>query len=91
MKKIPKEIVEKIEERNRLNKEISKWLYDNVYAYGCNPESAEIVAKVSGREQGTKDCKEWCDQQNPYEDWYYGDYYWETECRGKFLKMHFDC
>ena len=23
------------------------------------------------------------------EDWYEGDYYWETECKGKYLHMEF--
>lgn len=91
MKKIPKEIVEKIELRNKLNQEISEWLSDNTDALDCDTEYAEIVTEVAGKEQGTAECKEWCDQHNPYEDWYYGNYYWETEVEGKYLKMPFDC
>ena len=90
MNKIPKEIVDKIEQRNALNEEIRAWCNKNLDMDGMSSDSAEITDFYRGDEQGTEDCKEWCDQWQIYEDWFRGDYFWETECEGKFLHMPFE-
>ena len=90
MGKIPKEIVDKIEQRNALDEEIKAWCKENLDMDGMNSKYAEITDYHNGDEQGTEKCKEWCDQTCIYEDWYTGDYYWETECSGKYLHMTFD-
>ncbi len=90
MKKIPKVIVDKIQQRNALNKEIHEWLAENVDLEGMNTMLADIVEETLGDEQGTEGCKEWCDQVCLGEDWYFGNYYWETEYPGKYLHMEFD-
>lgn len=91
MKKIPKEIVDKIEQRNALNKEIEKWCYENLDMDGMSSDYARITDFHNGNEHGTDDCKEWCDQWQIYEDWYRGVYYWETEYENKYLAMDYDC
>ncbi len=90
MSKIPKEIVDKIEQRNALNEEIAKWCKKNLDMSGMDSDSADITDCYIGNEQGEDDCKEWCDQICMGEDWYMGDYYWETEYEGKYLHMKFD-
>lgn len=89
MDKIPKEIVDKIEQRNALNEEIEEWCSKNLYMDGMDSNYAGITAEYSGEEQGTDECKEWCDQLCMGEDWYVGDYYWETEYEGRYLHMKF--
>lgn len=90
MSKIPKEIVEMIEERNRLDEKIKNWCEENLDMSGMNSKFAEIVDYHNGEEQGTDDCKEWCNQYvGFFEDDFYGDYYWETENENKFLHMEF--
>lgn len=91
MSKIPKEIVDKIEQRNALNKEIEKWCYENLDMDGMSSDYARITDFHNGNEQGTDDCKEWCDQWQIYEDWYRGVYYWETEYENKYLAMDYEC
>ena len=90
MNRIPKEIVDKIEQRNALNKEISKWCRKNLDMDGMDTDSANITDYHTGQEQGTQHCKEWCDQHCLGEDWYVGHYYWETEYKGKYLHMDFN-
>lgn len=90
MSKIPKEIVDKIEQRNALNEEIAKWCKENLEMDGMNSDFADITDYHTGGEQGRDDCKGWCDQTCKGEDWYEGDYYWETEYEGKYLHMDFD-
>lgn len=90
MSKIPKEIVDKIEQRNALNEEIAKWCRKNLDMSGMDSDYADITDCYTGNEQGEEDCKEWCDQICRVEDWYTGDYYWETEYEGKYLHMKFD-
>lgn len=89
-KKIPKAIVDKIQQRNELDKEIHEWLKENVDLEGMDTRNADIVDDVSGDKQGTEEREEWCDQRCIGEDWYMGDYYWETEYPGKYLHMEFD-
>lgn len=59
---IPKQIVDKIEKRNELNKEIGKWCKDNLDMEGMYAGGAEITDYHTGEEQGTEKRKEWCDQ-----------------------------
>lgn len=90
MNKIPKEIVDKIEQRNALNEEIEEWCSKNLDMDGMDSNYADITDEYDGEEQGTDKCKEWCDQLCRGEDWYVGDYYWETEYEGRYLHMKFD-
>lgn len=90
MKKIQKDIVDKIELRNRLNEEIKEWAEEHLDLDGMDIDCADIVDYHTGNEQGTEECKEWCDQTCMGEDWYAGDYYWETEYAGKYLHMGFN-
>ena len=62
---------------------------ENLDIDGMNSDFADITDYHTGGEQGGDDCKEWCDQTCKGEDWYEGDYYWETECKGKYLHMEF--
>lgn len=89
MKKIQKDIVDKIELRNRLNEEIKEWAEEHLDLDGMDIDCADIVDYHTGNKQGTEECKEWCDQTCIGEDWYMGDYFWETECAGKYLHMEF--
>ena len=91
MKKIPKKIVDKVEQRNKLNEEIRAWCQENLDMDGMDSDYANIMDRHKGKEQETEECKEWCDQYDGYfEDDCYGDYYWETEYPGKYLHMYFD-
>lgn len=83
MSKIPKEIVDKIEQRNALNEEIERWCRKSLEMDGMDSDFADITDCHTGNEQGEEDCKEWCDQECM------GDYYWETEYEGKYLHMQF--
>lgn len=93
MNKIPKKIVEMVEERNRLDKAINKFVNeeigDDVY---YDTQNAAIVNsnQVRGKEQGCSNCKEYCDQEMIWEDSGCGVYYWETEVKGKFLEIPYD-
>ena len=90
MSKIPKEIVDKIEQRNKLNEEIEAWCKENLDMGGMCSDSADITDYHTGEEQGNDKCKEWCEQWTGYcEDDYYGHYYWETEYTEKYLHMEF--
>jgi hypothetical protein len=90
MNKIPKEIVDKIEQRNALNEEIGKWCNENLDMDGMDSDYADITDYHTGQEQSGEVCKEWCAQQQLGEDCYVGDYYWITEYEGKYLHMKFD-
>ncbi len=90
--KIPKIIVDKIMIRNKLNAEIEAWVNDNLDFddEDYNVSDITITDSHTGHQQGSEECKEWCDQhQGIVEDCYYGDYYWETEVDGKFLCIPF--
>lgn len=93
MNKIPKRIVDMIEERNRLNREITEFVNNeignDVY---WNTDQADIVGEdnITGDEQGDENCREWCDQTMWGEDCGCGFYYWETEVKGKILRMDFE-
>ena len=43
MSKIPKEIVDKIEQRNKLNEEIETWCKENLDMDGMDPDYADIT------------------------------------------------
>ena len=91
MSKIPKEIVDKIEQRNRLNEEIKAWCNENLDMEGMNSDYADITDHYDGEVNSFEDeeGREWCDQYQIDEDSFYGDYYWETEYSGKYLHMRF--
>ena len=91
MSKIPKEIVDKIEQRNRLNEEIRAWCNENLNMDGMNSDFADITDYYAGDVnsfEGEEE-SEWCDQYQIGEDSFSGDYYWETEYLGKYLHMEF--
>ncbi len=88
--KIPKEIVDKIELRNNLNEEIKEWCEENIDIEGMNPRYADITDYHTGDDQGTDEGREWSDQTILGEDWFCGEYYWETEYEGKYLHMSFE-
>ena len=48
---IPREIREKIEQRNQLDEEIAGWFQENVDAYGCDIKNAYVVDEPKGEEQ----------------------------------------
>lgn len=52
MNKIPKEIVDKIEQRNTLNEEIAEWCKENLDMDGMDSDFADITSYHSGEEQG---------------------------------------
>ena len=59
MSKIPKEIVDKIEQRNKLNEEIETWCKENIDIDGIDSDCADITDNHTGNEQGSDECKEW--------------------------------
>lgn len=88
--KIPKEIVDKINLRNKLNQEIANWCNENLDMEGMSSDYAIITDYHKGKEQHNTGRKEWCVQRCIYEDWYAGDYFWETEYPQKYLCMSFE-
>lgn len=94
MGKIPKEIVEKVELRNKLNEEIREWCNENIDDMeDFDVDYATIEPFPVGQEQRGDGRKEWCEQHQDafIDDIFWGEYYWETEVESKFLHMHFDC
>lgn len=85
---IPKEIREKIEQKLKLDEEISQWAQNNIDVEGLFFESMKIVDEPSGDEQ---DEGEYCDQSLGYfEDSYYGYYYYPLD-NGKYLCFYYEC
>ena len=88
--KIPKEIVDKMEQVNALTLEIDKWMYDNLdclegskhanrswHGEFIHEEPYQFTDKPTGSKQGDG---EYCEQHAGYcEDDYYGKYYYPTE------------
>ena len=73
MSKIPKEIVDKIEQRNKLNEEIETWCKENLNMGGMCSDGVDITDHHTGDEQATVKGREWCEQRTGYcEDDYYG-------------------
>lgn len=68
MSKIPKEIVDKIEQRNKLNEEIETWGKEHLDMDGMDSDCADITDHHIGKEQGNDECKEWSEQWSGYED-----------------------
>ena len=83
--KISKDIADKIELVNKLNKEIGTYLKENVETEGCL--DLKIVDKPKGREQGEG---EYCDQVYHGEDWFTGTYYYPIEDSNKYLAMAYE-
>ena len=86
---IPKEIREKIEQRNELNKEIQFWCEKNLEMDGMHSSEAYIIDEPKGENQEVEYGEEWCDQKILGEDWYVGTYYWKMD-DGRYLCMPFD-
>lgn len=86
---IPKEIREKIEQKLKLDEEISQWAQNNIDVEGYFFESMKIVDEPSGDEQ---DEGEYCDQGcfGYSEDSYYGYYYYPLD-NGKYLCFYYEC
>lgn len=86
--RIPKEIRQKIEQKLKLDDEISDWIKENLDAEDMCFESIEIVNYPTGREQ----CNgEWCNQSVGYcGDDFYGYYYWPMD-NGQYLCMYYEC
>lgn len=85
---IPKEIREKIEKKLELDKEIRKWIDDNLYKEGLFFDSMEIVDKPTGKKQRNGD---YCNQAvGHYEYEFYGYYYWLLD-NEKYLRMYYEC
>ena len=55
MSKIPKEIVDKIEQRNRLNEEIKAWCNENLDMDGMDSDSADITDHYVGEVNSFED------------------------------------
>lgn len=53
MSKIPKEIVDKIEQRNKLNEEIEAWCKENLDMDGMCSDCADITDHYDGKQVGT--------------------------------------
>lgn len=54
MSKIPKEIVDKIEQRNKLNEEIETWGKEHLDMDGMDSDCADITDHHIGKEQGSR-------------------------------------
>lgn len=90
MSKIPKEIVDKIEQRNKLNEEIETWCKENLDVAGMCSYCADITDHHTGDEQRSNRCRKLCEQRIGYcKVDYHGHYYWKTEYPGKYLHMEF--
>lgn len=84
--RIPKEIREKIEQRNELSEEMEEWLKENTDIVGCDIEHAYITDELAGFPQRDG---EYCNQRILGEDWFVGEYYWKMD-NGKFLCVHYE-
>lgn len=84
--KIPREIREKIEQRIKLDDELTKWFGENLDIEGCDHRYAFITDEAKGEEQIDG---EYCDQRQIDDDWFSGKYYWEMD-NGKYLCMNFE-
>ena len=101
MAKLPKDIVEKMEQVNKLTEEISKWFYDNdMDLEGTEHENTDYHGKFRHRDYyeftdtptGTEQRDgEYCEQHQDVmiEDSYYGKYYYPTE-KGNYFKVDFE-
>ena len=94
--KIPKEIVEKMEQVNLLMNEVDKWLYENANIEGSihDHEHGGVYDysdwytfrdEPTGEEQNGG---EYCDQRHDGEDGWIGKYYYPTE-KGKYFMFEF--
>ena len=88
---IPKEISEKMREVNRLNNEIIDWMQENIDCDGITSfvgKFWDIVPEPQGEEQDDNG-EEYCNQSNPYEDCYFGEYYYQLEKESNYLELSF--
>ncbi|WP_053358774.1 hypothetical protein [Clostridium sp. IODB-O3] len=85
--KCSKEIAKKVEEYQKHQEEADK-LYEEISEYFTSKLDAEgfnvpfIADKPSGDLQNDD---EYCDQRNPYEDYYEGEYYHQIEGSDKYV------
>lgn len=90
MSKVPKEIVDKIEQRNKLNEEIETWCKENIDIDEMCSYCADITDHHICDEQRSNGCRKMCEQRIGYcKVDYHGHYYWKTEYPGKYLHMEF--
>lgn len=98
--RIPKEIVEKMEQVNSLMAEIDEWLDKNIDTDGskhCYPKSFRgyehddwynFADEPKGDRQDDADDAEYCDQYQVGEDSFSGQYYYPTE-KGNYFWFDF--
>ena len=90
--KCSKEMGKKVEEYQKYQEKADK-LYDEIKEYFEENLGAEgfeipyITDKPTGDLQRSGD--EYCDQRNPYEDCYEGDYYHQIEYSDKYVGYSF--
>lgn len=89
--KCSKEIAEKVEryqnlqnEANKLYEEIEKYFVEELDAEGFNMPF--IADKPAGDLQNGD---EYCNQRNPYEDYYEGEYYHQIEGSDKYVGYNY--
>lgn len=100
MAKIPKDIVEKMEQVNKLTEEISKWFYDNdIDLDNTNYENTDYYGNFKHEDYypfvdtptGAKlENGDYCEQHQDahIDDSYYGQYYYCTD-KGNYFKADF--
>lgn len=86
--KIPKEIADKIVQRNKLVEEVNKWFIDNVDTDGMYIEGSMVVSEPSGEAQGDG---EYCDQMQHDEDTFSGSYFYPIEGNAEYVRIDYWC
>lgn len=84
--RIPSQIREKVELRNKLNKELEEWFIEQgIDLDGMSTDDAYICDEAIGKSQGDGEV---CYQIQEYEDSFSGTYYWKCD-NGEYLAMDF--
>lgn len=98
---IPKNIVDKMEQVNKLMSEIDEWMYDHLDLDGSKHDHTsylsdeyedidyyQFIDKPTGKEQNDGEyCEQWeCGESG---DWFQGYYYYPTE-KGNYFYYYFD-
>lgn len=87
--KIPKEIADKIELRNKLKEEILEFIKENDLGDDCTYyKPLEVVDMPTGTEQEEG---VFVDQKRQWEDWFTGFEYVPIEGTDKYLKFAYEC
>lgn len=93
---IPKNIVDKMEQVNKLMSEIDRWIYENLEVDGSkhnhtsylSDEYYEFTDKPTGEEQNDGEyCEQW--EFGESGDWFQGYYYYPTE-KGNYFYFYYD-